>query len=438
MSSETKIKKTNTVMSVVKDGLCMGCGTCVGICPTNAIVLRLDPNMGCYIPEVFESACRNCGKCLRVCPGQEMDFPAINEAIFKDKQPKSFLGHLIACYIGHTNDPNLRYRCASGGLITSLLIFALDHGVITGALVTRMNKEKPLEPEPFIARTKEEIIEASKSKYCPVPANIAIKEIINADKDEKFAVVGLPCHIHGIRKAEMNDASLQKKIVLHIGIMCSHTDSFLATEYILRSHNIQPEDVTSIDYRGCGWPGSMAIQLHEGKKCYIPYRDFIWFHLMQYFMIHRCEYCFDGLNTLADLTFGDAWGLEVNDVQGTSLCLARTMIGDDLIKRACNKKITTTNRIPVGTIINTQGLLSEKRISHTIANYRLGKFLGLNTPHCELTQTQKIDKLTYTHYLKSLVLSFNRNILSRRIFWGKKGGLLWIKKGILTRIIHRK
>ena len=35
-----------------------------------------------------------------------------------------------------------------------------------------MKKDNPLEPEPFIARTREEIIEASKSKYCPVPANI--------------------------------------------------------------------------------------------------------------------------------------------------------------------------------------------------------------------------------------------------------------------------
>jgi coenzyme F420 hydrogenase subunit beta len=47
--------------------------------------------------------------------------------------------------------------------------FALEEGIIDGALVTRMKKDRPLEPEPFIARTREEIIEASKSKYCGVP-----------------------------------------------------------------------------------------------------------------------------------------------------------------------------------------------------------------------------------------------------------------------------
>jgi len=74
-----------------------------------------------------------------------------------------------------------------------------------------MKKENPLEPEPFIARTKEEIIEASKSKYCPVPANIALKEIMDSKSGEKFAVVGLPCHIQGIRKFEEVNKILKEK-----------------------------------------------------------------------------------------------------------------------------------------------------------------------------------------------------------------------------------
>jgi len=79
--------------------------------------------------------------------------------------------------------------------VTALFIFALEKGLIDGALVTGMKKDKPLEPEPFIARTREKIISARGSKYCSVPANIALKEILKAKEEERFAVVGLPCHI---------------------------------------------------------------------------------------------------------------------------------------------------------------------------------------------------------------------------------------------------
>ena len=125
------------------------------------------------------------------------------------------IGNYLKCYLGHSTDYDIRFNSSSGGLITQLLIFALEEGIITGALVTRMKKDKPLEPEPFIARTKKEILDAMGSKYCPVPANIALKEILKSKEGEKFAVVGLACHIHGIRKAEQIYASLKKKIILH-------------------------------------------------------------------------------------------------------------------------------------------------------------------------------------------------------------------------------
>lgn len=379
-------QKTNTVSSVIKDDLCVGCGTCIAICPTNAIVLHLDQSKGVYVPEVLEGACCNCGKCLRVCPGHEVDFPTLNETIFGDRQPTSFLGHHIACYIGHAIDPDLRYHCASGGLITSLLIFALEQGLITGALVTRTSKEKPLEPEPFIARTKEELIEASKSKYCPVPANIAIKEIINAGKDEKFAVVGLPCHIHGVRKAEMIDANLQKKIVLHIGIMCAHTDTFRATEYTLRSHDIRPEDVIGLDYRGHGWPGSMFIRLQDGKSQEIPYKQYIKpFHSYNFFTPRRCLQCYDATGEFSDISTGDAWdlgGFEENTT-GESIFLCRNEEGLAILKMfAASNKFKLTSTTSRNVIRSQQGLMYTKKVALPFRLFILKLFGKENPDYC--------------------------------------------------------
>lgn len=133
----------------------------------------------------------------------------------------------------------IRYNSSSGGLITQLLIFALEECIIDGAQVTRMKNDNPLEPEPFIARTKEDIIGASTSKYCPVPANIALKEIIDSKKGEKFAVVGLPCHMHAIRKAEQINKKLSEKTVLHVGIFCGHSSNFLGTKLWLDKFRIK-------------------------------------------------------------------------------------------------------------------------------------------------------------------------------------------------------
>jgi coenzyme F420 hydrogenase subunit beta len=80
-----------------------------------------------------------------------------------------------------------------------------------------LKKDKPLEPEPFIARTKEEIYEARGSKYCPVPCKPCNEEILKAPEGQMFAVVGLPCHIHGIRKAEQINKKLKERIVLLFG-----------------------------------------------------------------------------------------------------------------------------------------------------------------------------------------------------------------------------
>ena len=126
-----------------------------------------------------------------------------------------------------------------------------------------MNKDKPLEPEPFIAKTKEEIIEAAQSKYCPVPANVAVKQIIDSNPNEKFAVVGLPCHINGIRKAQQINKKLKNNIVFCLGILCNHTPNFLATHLFLQRYNVKKEDIIKIDYRGNGWPGFHAYRNHK-------------------------------------------------------------------------------------------------------------------------------------------------------------------------------
>ena len=323
------------IAEVVLDGLCTGCGTCAGVCPTDTIVMRV--SNGLYSPEIEEAKCTRCRLCLECCPGYSVDFRKLNSKFF-GKQPEDlFLGNYLKCHVGHSNDEEIRYNSSSGGLVTQLLVFALERGLIDGALVTRMRKNNPLEPRPFIARTREEIISASKSKYCPAATNEALRCVLK--EDGRFAVVGLPCHIHGIRKAEENMKALKDRIVLHVGLMCSHTVSFSGTEFLLKKLGMSRERIAEIAYRGQGWPGSMLIKLRNHSHLSVPYvgRWNAYWPVFScfFFTPMRCLMCPDETNELADISFGDAWLPESkNERNGESIVVTRTGKGEEILSLA--------------------------------------------------------------------------------------------------------
>lgn len=403
-----------TIAQVVKNGLCTGCGTCIALCPEEAIKLTIDEKKGIYVPELNEEKCNNCGICYEICPGHEVDFKQLNLEIFGKEPEDVLIGNYLNGYIGHSTDYDIRYNSASGGLITQLLIFALEEGIIDGALVTRMKKDNPLEPEVFIARTKEEIISASKSKYCPVPSNIALKEIL--EEDGKFAVVGLPCHIHGIRKAERTNKELKEKIVLHLGILCNHTANFLGTEFLLQKFGVRKEDVKKLDYRGEGWPGGMTIKLKNGSKKFIPEFDYWGSVFESYFIPTRCTLCSDETCELADISFGDIFSPELlaEDKIGTSAIISRNEIGDQILQNAKSKKKIALKEVSSDKVIQSQErvLYSKKRkINARIFFFRL---FGKKVP----IYNQELLRPRLSDYFGAIPFYFNLNISSKRYLWG--------------------
>ena len=94
----------------------------------------------------------------------------------------------------------------------------MENGIIDGAMVTKMSSKVPLEPEVMIARNKKDIINASGSKYCPVEISNGLEHIL--ENEGRYAVVGLPCHLHGLRLLERKYPRLKKQIVIRIGLFC--------------------------------------------------------------------------------------------------------------------------------------------------------------------------------------------------------------------------
>lgn len=404
--------KGKTIKETTDRGLCTGCGACVALCPNSAIKLTKDNSRGVYLPVIDDAVCNQCGICFDVCPGYSVDFKELNRNIFGKETEDILLGNRLSCYIGYATDYKIRANSASGGLVTALLIFALEKGLIDGALVTRMKSDHPLEPEPFIARTKEEILSAAKSKYCPVPANIALKEVL--ESEGRYAVVGLPCHIQAIRKAESINTRLKERILLHFGLVCNHAPSFLATEYLLQKLGISKNQVSKINYRGKGWPGQMTITLKNGGTKLVPYlSESYWGVAFQsFFYPIRCTMCTDKICELADISFMDAWLPELSqDRVGKSLIVLRNQAGEELLERALIAKVVKLKEVSDDKVIQSQSLALVRR--QYSARLSLLKKFRKAVPN----YNQPLSKVKLTDYLGAASLYLRTHVSEKRHLW---------------------
>lgn len=411
---------SNNILSILNDGICTGCGTCISMCPENAITIRMNDKKGIYLPELSAEKCINCRVCLKVCPQGKKNIEQINSENFGKNTTEFLIGEHIDCYIGYSKNYDIRYNSSSGGSITQILISALEQGIINGALVTRMKKDEPLVAEAFIARTKNEIIEASKSKYCPVPLNLGLKEILKSNTEQKFAVVGLPCHIRGIERAKKINSELNKKIILTLGLFCNHTPNMWATKLLLLKNNIKQEDVIKLEYRSEGWPGFMKIVLGNGKILKIP-QSSSWNFIGSYFFYPKgCMVCSDCTCELADISFGDGWLPEVsNNKIGISLIIARNMIATKIIENMNNKNEIVLSKITVRQVIR-----SKERLIYfkKYCNARR-KLYNLELESINLFKPNMSDYLiSFFPYLNQLVFS---NVLFMKMLVYVPPKLIW-------------
>lgn len=404
------------IYRLINNELCKGCGTCAALCTNNALKIVLNEKKGNYTVQIKEKRCKDCGNCLKVCPINCKNLKEINIDVFGKLPQNSFIGNYINLFMAYSKDSNIRSISSSGGFITQFLIYALEEGIIDGALVTRMKKQYPLEPEPFIARTKEEIIEASQSKYCPVPANLLLKEILESKEEEKFAVVGLPCHIQAIRMAEKINPKLKDKIILHLGLFCaSYGVNFLATEYLLKKLKIPKKNVESIDYRTSSFPpGTMSVKQKDGKINNLSHLEFwnLSFSQFTWFSSTTCMLCYDQTNELADISIGSGWFLLKNGITNQSLIIVRNKLSKNiLLNSKLEKYIKIININPNLIEMKNSENYKKKNLKSNLAILNLYK---KGIPEYDIEGFLEPNIKTYLESIKKIVTIY---FSSRRFLW---------------------
>jgi coenzyme F420 hydrogenase subunit beta len=214
-----------------------------------------------------------------------------------------------------------------------------------------------------------------------VAANLRLRDILSSEG--KYAVVGLPCHIQGLRKAQTRNRKLREKVALCISIFCGLNMSPMGTRVMLLRQGISIENVAQIKYRGAGWPGSLQVELRDGQTCTEPYLDYFDDHFMCYEM-HRCNLCCDSFGELADISCGDAWLPEYksSDDQGTSVVVVRSERGRDFLS-SVGPGVLALDPFSIDKAVQTQRLALVWKKEWLNAKIALCKLTGREAPTYE-------------------------------------------------------
>jgi len=349
-----------TIAGVYSSGLCMQCGTCAALCNQGAITMRWDVREGLE-PVVSPAACNECGTCLEVCPGPGLDFT--DDAWWRERNEGApsadFLGPWRRLAFGWAADADVRYQGASGGVATAIMQGALAAGRIDAALVCRMDPENALATEPVIARTAEEISACRGSKYNVAATNVLLRRVI--EEPGRYALIGLPCHIQGLRLAQRHHPLLRKRIVLAIGLFCGWTGLPQLAAVAARRAGLSPRELASVSYRGPDWPGVMRLETHSGDSRVLPYPDY-YDDLMFGYVPTRCRLCPDALADLADISVGDAWLDRFDGTPGVSDLIARTEAGVAMLEELSPDALVLEEARPGDMVASQKEAYVQKRL----------------------------------------------------------------------------
>jgi len=196
---------------------------------------------------------------LKVCPGIGCNLAEMANKLFSNENAKAdkYIGLFQNLHTGYSLDQEIRYHSASGGMVSQFLIYLLDKKIIDGAVVTGFSENDHITPVSYIARTKEEVLKARSSKYCPVALNKVGNEIKNSEG--KYVIVGLPCHIQGFRKRAAIDRKFSEHVVGYFSIYCSSNRTFHARDFLLKKYGVDKKKIGYFAFRDNGCLGSLVV-----------------------------------------------------------------------------------------------------------------------------------------------------------------------------------
>jgi coenzyme F420 hydrogenase subunit beta len=327
--------------NVINKDACVLCGACISLCPRigfidhKPILLESDPE---------------CSLCFKYCARTYFPEEMFEKEIFKANIPKDYLfGYYQNIFAATSTNKKILNVAQDGGIVSTLLIHALDIGLVDGVLLA--TRDENWIPKPFIARTAEDILNVAGSIYTMLPTLLSYNDAVNKYKLKKLAFVGMPCQIQAARKIQLWPPISEEygKISLIIGLYCTSNYSFdLMDKLVEQKLGIPLRNVEKFEISR----GKFIVHTKDGLNKIVPIQE------TKKYNWSSCQYCKDYTAEFADISVGsvgkpkDKW----NSV------IIRTEIGKELLEHAFKKKKIDINNNVYLEQIKKEALKKKSRI----------------------------------------------------------------------------
>lgn len=321
-----------SIEEIVERGLCTGCGACESLLGRGALRMDLSPEGFMRPRRQRPLAKAEQDAVLEVCAGRAQQGAAPVEA-----RPHRIFGPMLHLAKGHATDADIRFRSATGGVLTALAVYLVESGEVDGVLQVGVSSDNPLLNEARFNTTREQIVASSGSRYGPSAPLKDVDALL--DSGRRFAFIGKPCDVATLRNLALVDPRVDLQIPYMLAMVCGGNPSIAATYNIVRRFGEDHRDVEEFRYRGHGWPGPTYLRTKQGREHSQTY-DETWFSNLTYELMFRCKICADGVGEHADVVAGDCWVMEDGKPShreagdGWNMHIARTVRGRQLIEDA--------------------------------------------------------------------------------------------------------
>ena len=343
METEEKINKGLKALEekVFGRNLCAACGACLSLCPYlrswKGRVVKLDD---CNLEE---------GRCFAYCPRTEVDLNEVYQKIFGKSYEEIEMGPFRQILMARAKDPNWRKKAQTGGVVSSLIDFALREKMIEAGILTP--RDGDLLPHGKIITSRKAVLSCAGSSYVSGPTLEAFNKGPWKEK-ERIGIVGLPCQVLAL--ARMRTSKLEKKtpidrVNLVIGLFCTWAldyKPFMTFLYKrIGSRSIKKLNITP--------PPERILEVSVGNKLYRISVDDI-----RPFIRQSCRVCFDMTAELSDISIGTVEGKE-----GWNTVIVRTAPGENLFRQAKKAGVIETRALPKDNLshLKEASLLKKRR-----------------------------------------------------------------------------
>jgi len=323
---------------IVEGGLCIGCGLCQAVAGADQIQIVLTPE-GRERPvarQPLDGATLE--RINAICPGtrvegaERVEGPAIETSSSRALHDLVW-GPAEHLAIGFAGDPEVRYRGATGGVLTALGQFLVTSGRVKFILHVAASAEEPMRTERALSFDAASILERAGSRYGPAAPLVDFTALL--DRAEPFALIAKPCDIAAVRNLARIDPRVDRYLRYALTFVCGGASDLTKSEEVASELGIRPDELSLFRYRGNGCPGRTRLETKDGRSFELTYQE-MWEDEATWRIQPRCKICPDAIGESADLAASDVWpgGGPTGEDEGFNGIIVRTARGLELYRAA--------------------------------------------------------------------------------------------------------